>query len=152
MVYCMDLSLEFSLVKVISAQNKNMNWVHILLPYDMIKRMMSNQHQWIGIRMQYLCKYNYSWSLFWFLLITEGAPSRLQRNSSFAFRNHSFRIPTFFEMNFRTSFDNMSFHLETLYSLMALEFYTIYNRLMDIKSFYIWCLFCRVSSDTKWLS
>ena len=44
---------------------------------------------------------HYSWSLFWFLLITEGAPSRLQRNSSVAFHNHSFVIPTIFEKDFR---------------------------------------------------
>ena len=43
----------------------------------------------------------YSWSVFWFLLITEGVPSRLRRNSSFAFRNHLFGILTIFETNFR---------------------------------------------------
>ena len=44
----------------------------------------------------------YSWSLFWFLLITEGAPSRLQRNSSFTLGNHLFGISTIFEKNFST--------------------------------------------------
>ena len=44
--------------------------------------------------------YCYSWSLFWFLLITEGAPSRLQRNNCVAFGNHLFEIPTIFEKNF----------------------------------------------------
>ena len=43
----------------------------------------------------------YSWSLFWFLLITEGAPSRLQRNSCVAFGNHLFGIPTIFVKNFK---------------------------------------------------
>ncbi len=46
---------------------------------------------------------DYSWSLFCFLLITEGVQSRLQRNSSFAFRNHLFGIPTIFEKNFKCS-------------------------------------------------
>ena len=45
-------------------------------------------------------KLYYSWSLFCFLLITEGVQSRLQRNSRFAFRNHLFGIPTIFEKNF----------------------------------------------------
>ena len=43
----------------------------------------------------------YSWSLFCFLLIMEGVQSRLQRNSSFVFRNHLFGITTIFEKNFR---------------------------------------------------
>ena len=42
----------------------------------------------------------YSLSLFWLLLITEGAPSCLQRNSSVAFRNHLFGSPNILEMNF----------------------------------------------------
>ena len=42
----------------------------------------------------------YSWSLFCFLLITEGVQSRLQRNSSFAFRNHLFGTPSIFEINY----------------------------------------------------
>ena len=45
----------------------------------------------------------YSWSLFWFLLITEGAPSRLQWNSSSALGNRLFGIPTIFEKNFKYS-------------------------------------------------
>ena len=49
------------------------------------------------INCQNIC---YSWSLFCFLLITEGVQSRHQRNSSFAFRNHLFAIPTIFEKNF----------------------------------------------------
>ena len=43
---------------------------------------------------------NYSWSLFWFHLIMEGAPSRHQQISSIAFGNHSFGIPTIFEKDF----------------------------------------------------
>ena len=46
-------------------------------------------------------KCNYSWSLFWFHLITEGASSRLQRNSSFPLGNYLFGIPTIFEKTFR---------------------------------------------------
>ena len=42
----------------------------------------------------------YSWSLFWLLVITEGATSRLRRNSSVAFSNHLFGSPNIFEMNF----------------------------------------------------
>ena len=38
----------------------------------------------------YIWQSNWSWFLFWFLLITEGAPSRLKRNSSFALGNHLF--------------------------------------------------------------
>ena len=43
---------------------------------------------------------HYSWSLFWFLLITEGAPSRLLWSSNFACRNHLIGTPTIFEINF----------------------------------------------------
>ena len=42
----------------------------------------------------------YSWSLFCFLLITDGVQIRLQRNNSLAFRNHLFGIPTILEKNF----------------------------------------------------
>ena len=41
----------------------------------------------------------YSWSLFCFLLITEGVQRRLQRNSSLTFRKHLLGIPTIFEKN-----------------------------------------------------
>ena len=53
----------------------------------------------------------YSWSLFWFLLITEGALSRLQRNSNFAKRNHLFEIPTIFEKNFNLKEKSKFLHL-----------------------------------------
>ena len=40
--------------------------------------------------------------MFWLWLITEGAPSRLQQNSSLAFRNHLIGSPSIFEINYRT--------------------------------------------------
>ena len=62
--------------------------------HTLIKR--SEKHSFSIILLMHFC---YSWSLFCFLLITEGVQSRLQRNSSFAFRNLLFGIPTISEKN-----------------------------------------------------
>ena len=56
-------------------------------------------------KMLWMNYFYYSWSLFWCLLITEGAPSRYQWNSVVAFPNHLFGIPTIFEKNFNFGSD-----------------------------------------------
>ena len=52
----------------------------------------------LGLRLKLRLKLIF---FFWLWLITEGAPSRLQWNSSFAFGNHLFGIPSIFEINYR---------------------------------------------------
>ena len=62
--------------------------------------------------------WNYSWSLFWFLLITEGALSRLQWNSSFALGNHLFGIQTIFGKKFIKIFANLYSSFQILFTFI----------------------------------
>ena len=82
---------------------------------------------------------DWHWSLFCFLLITEGEQSRLQRNSSLAFRNHLFGIPTIFEKNF-------SFTSSFISNLK-------FNSYLKMENFSIgggWILYSSVATQRTW--
>ena len=82
----------------------------------------------------------YSWSLFWFLLITEGAPSRLQWNSSFAFGNHLFGIPTIFEKNFSKKCQKLEYNPAQKINRVpdCNTDYTVYVIKKLVKSYFSW--------------
>ena len=69
--------------------------------------------------------------MFWLWLITQGAPSRLQQNSSFAFRNHWEKSSSIFEINYRSA----------IFSKIFCQISKFNDQNTDILAFGVWLNF-----------